>query len=81
MRGGELDVVSRMDNVIVVCEVKARSNTNMGHPLESMTALKQQRVRRAGIAFLKTLNETGLTLRFDVASFLGTQLEMYHDYF
>lgn len=81
MRGGELDVVARRRNVIVVCEVKARRTLAMGHPLESMTSLKQQRVRRAGVAFLATLNESGLTLRFDVASVLGTKLEMFHDCF
>ena len=81
MRGGELDVVARLGNIIAVCEVKARATNTFGSPLEAMTQLKQQRVRRAGFAFLRTLDESGLHIRFDVASVLGTKLEMYEDIF
>ena len=81
MRGGELDVVVRQGSLIVVCEVKARATEEFGSPLEAMTALKQQRVRRAGYAFVRQLGELGVTLRFDIASVLGTQLEIYEDSF
>ncbi len=81
MRGGELDVVARRGNVVVVCEVKARASNAFGSPLEAMTPLKQQRVRRAGYAFVRTLNESGITLRFDIASVLGTTLEIFEDAF
>ena len=43
--------------------------------------LKQQRVRRAGFAFVRTLEESGLHVRFDVAAVLGTKLEMHEDIF
>jgi putative endonuclease len=81
MRGGELDVVARRDNLIVVCEVKARATAEFGSPLEAMTPIKVQRVHRAGFAFMRTLNERGLQLRFDVAAVLGTQLEMHENAF
>jgi putative endonuclease len=81
MRGGELDVVARRENLVVVCEVKARATNAFGSPLEAMTPVKQQRVRRAGYAFVRTLNESGLTVRFDVASVLGTTIEIFEDAF
>ena len=81
MRGGELDVVARSGHVIVICEVKARSTVAFGSPLEAMTALKQQRVRRAGYAFVRTLNERGLHIRFDVAAVLGVKLEIHENAF
>ena len=81
MRGGELDVVARRGNVIVVCEVKARASNAYGTPLEAMTQVKQERVRRAGFAFVRQLNERGLRIRFDVATMLGTTLEIYEDAF
>jgi putative endonuclease len=81
MRGGELDVVARRGQLIVVCEVKARATAEYGSPLEAMTPLKQQRVRRAGFAFVRQLNERGIRVRFDVASVLGTTLEIYEDVF
>ena len=81
MRGGELDVVARKDNVIVVCEVKARATDAYGTPLEAMTQVKQERVRRAGFAFVRQLNERGIRIRFDVVTVLGTTLEIYEDAF
>jgi putative endonuclease len=81
MRGGELDVVARRENLVVVCEVKARATNAFGSPLEAMTPVKQQRVRRAGYAFVRTLNESGLTVRFDIASVLGTTIEIFEDAF
>ena len=81
MRGGELDVVARRGNLIAVCEVKARATNNFGAPLEAMTELKQQRVRRAGFAFIRTLDESGFQIRFDVAAVLGTKLEMHENIF
>ena len=81
MRGGELDVVARRGNLIVVCEVKARATAAFGSPLEAMTPLKVERVQRAGFAFVRTLNERGLQIRFDVAAVLGTHLEMHENVF
>jgi Holliday junction resolvase-like predicted endonuclease len=46
-----------------------------------MTPLKVERVQRAGFAFVRTLNERGLQIRFDVAAVLGTHLEMYENVF
>ena len=85
MRGGELDVVAMRGNEIVVCEVKARATSAFGDPLEAMTPRKIQRVQRAGHAFLRDwMDLTGarhVRLRFDVASVLGTRLEMFENCF
>ena len=81
MRGGEIDVVARRGRLIVICEVKARSTDAYGTPLEAMTHVKQERVRRAGYEFVRQLNERGLQIRFDVATVLGTTLTMYEDAF
>ena len=81
MRGGELDVVARRGRLIVVCEVKARSTNAWGSPWEAMTPLKQQRVRRAGAAFVRSLGERGLKVRYDVAAVTGTTLEILEDAF
>lgn len=81
MRGGELDVVARRGNLLVVCEVKTRATIQFGTPLEAMTPTKQQRVRRAGFVFLRELDERGLSVRFDIATVLGVELTMYEDAF
>ena len=81
MRGGELDVVARRGNLVVVCEVKARAGDSHGSAWEAFTPLKQQRVRRAGAAFLRVEGITGVRLRFDAAAVTGTSLEVREDAF
>lgn len=81
MRGGELDVVARRGRLVVVCEVKARANDQYGSPAEALTPTKQQRVRRAGFAFVRALGEQGLHVRFDLACVLGTSVEIHRDAF
>ena len=81
IRGGELDVVARRDNLVVVCEVKARADARFGLPAEALGAVKQQRVRRTGFEYVRSLGEHGLRVRFDLACVLGTQLEVWEDAF
>src|SRR6478672_7134801 len=49
---GELDIVARDGDVLVVCEVKTRSSTLRGHPLEAVTADKAARLRRLAAAWI-----------------------------
>jgi putative endonuclease len=81
IRGGELDVVVRRDSLVVICEVKARANNDFGSALEAMTDEKIRRVRRTGFQFVHSLEEKGLTVRFDIAAVTGVHLEMFHDAF
>jgi putative endonuclease len=85
MRGGELDVVAKKGNVVVVCEVKARATSQFGAPIEAITPQKVARVQRAGHAFLREYlqQHSGqhMQLRFDVATVLGTQLEVFENFF
>ena len=81
MRGGELDVVARRGRLVVICEVKARATDGWGTPWDAMTPLKQQRVRRAGAAFVRTTGLRNVTVRYDVAAVSGTRLEILDDAF
>ena len=81
MRGGELDVVARRGNLVVVCEVKARADDSFGSPWEAFTPLKQQRVRRAGAAFLRAHSISRVRVRYDAAAVTGTSLEVREDAF
>ena len=49
---GELDVVALDGDVLVAVEVKTRSSTAAGHPLEAVTPLKVARLRRLVAAWL-----------------------------
>jgi putative endonuclease len=43
---GEIDIVARDGDTLVVCEVKTRASTSFGNPLEAVTEIKAARLRR-----------------------------------
>ena len=51
-KSGELDLVSWNENTLVFTEVRTRSSSEFGTPLESVNTVKQERLRRAALAFL-----------------------------
>ena len=58
---GEIDIVGRDGDVLVVCEVKTRSGTSFGTPLEAVTRTKAARLRRlaaSGTAFGRIIGVT-----------------------
>jgi putative endonuclease len=72
-RLGEIDLVVARGGVIVVCEVKTRRGSSLGGPYESVTARKQEKLRRLAQVFLvsesRALAGAGSRdVRFDVAS-------------
>jgi putative endonuclease len=81
MYGGELDIVARSRDLLVVCEVKARANHAFGSPAEALTSRKQQLVRRAGRAFVASHALSGCRVRYDLACVTGTKLEVHVDAF
>jgi putative endonuclease len=49
---GEIDIVAADRRVLVVCEVKTRSDTRYGTPLEAITRQKRNRLRRLAVRWL-----------------------------
>jgi putative endonuclease len=50
--GGELDIVADDAGTCVFVEVRSRTGTELGHPLESITPAKQAQVIRAARLYL-----------------------------
>ncbi|MCL6549815.1 MAG: YraN family protein [Acidothermus cellulolyticus] len=79
-RSGELDIVARDGDTLVVCEVKTRRGVGFGGPLESVTPRKAARLRQLAVAWLTehaatrvdaTDGTRGYTaIRFDVVAIL-----------
>lgn len=66
---GELDLVCATASVLVVCEVKTRTSSRYGTPLEAITPAKQQQIRRLTMALLEACPQWRRpNLRFDVAA-------------
>ncbi|MCL4115591.1 UNVERIFIED_CONTAM: hypothetical protein GTU68_058638 [Idotea baltica] len=65
---GEVDIIAKDGDCIVFVEVKTRSSTEAGRPLEAVDRRKQQRLTRIALAWLKQKKKLGDAARFDVVS-------------
>jgi putative endonuclease len=73
---GEIDLLCARGTTLVVCEVKARTGTARGHPLESVTRAKQNRLRRLAAVYLRHQDRGWAEVRFDVVGVLNGTLDV-----
>lgn len=67
---GEIDIVARDRDTLVVCEVKTRSGTGYGSPLEAVTRDKAARLRTLASRYLDHHNPRIKKVRVDVIGVL-----------
>ena len=73
--GNELDLVVRRGRRVVFAEVKSKTGTRWGDPLEMVTPEKVRRVRRAAEAWLAAHPEhAGADVAFEVVAERGGRL-------
>jgi putative endonuclease len=78
---GEVDLICAQGRTLVVCEVKSRTRTQHGHPLEAVTPAKRRRLRRLAAAYLRSKPGPWAEIRFDVVTLLGAALDVVEDAF
>jgi putative endonuclease len=66
LRVGELDVVAVDGRTVVFVEVKTRTSDAAGAPAEAVDDLRQERMTRAALAYLKSHGLLEYPARFDV---------------
>lgn len=78
---GDLDLVARLDDLVVFCEVKARRDARrFGGAVAAVTPAKQGQVRTLAASWLRHHVEPGgpdLRVRFDVIAIDGVRLTHY----
>jgi putative endonuclease len=67
---GEVDVVARDGDTLVICEVKTRRGLDYGTPLEAVTARKLVRLRRLAARWMAESGQHPSDVRIDVVSVL-----------
>ena len=68
---GEIDIVARLtDGVIAFVEVKTRSSSAFGHPLDAITREKALRLQRLALGWLATHRCLGADYRIDCVAVL-----------
>jgi putative endonuclease len=78
---GEIDLVARDGDCLVVCEVKTRSGTGFGEPVEAVTWRKAARLRRLAAAYVRALPGPVEQVRVDVVGVLrqpGAPVRLRH---
>ena len=68
---GEIDLVLRDGRVLVVCEVKTRSSSSFGSPLEGVTEVKAARLRRLAARWLAAHRLRPSGVRIDLVGVLA----------
>lgn len=66
--GGELDIVARDGDDVVIVEVKTRSGAGFGHPAEAVTRAKLARLRRLAGEWLSSHHVGAAGVRIDVVA-------------
>jgi len=67
---GELDIVARDGDTLVVCEVKTRAGTGFGSPHEAVTAAKAARLHRLAERWIDDHGVRPPEVRIDVIAVL-----------
>jgi putative endonuclease len=71
IREGELDLVTLdRSGLIHMIEVKTRSSSAFGHPLESIDSAKAHRIQRLALAWLATNGALGCDYQIDAIAIL-----------
>jgi putative endonuclease len=79
LAGAELDLVVRRGSTVVFCEVKSKAGSDFGDPLDMVSPVKIERIRRAAGAWLAS--RPAARVRFDVAAERGGRMEVLQDAF
>jgi putative endonuclease len=77
VRGGEIDLIMKDNQVIVFVEVRYRKNHHFGGAAASVTRSKQQKLLHAARNWLARTSGSFDTVdcRFDVLAFTGNEIE------
>ena len=74
---GEIDIVAADRRVLVACEVKTRSGTGYGTPLEAVTPRKRSRLRRLAVRWVVAHGVLFDEVRVDVVAVLRDQRDEF----
>jgi putative endonuclease len=67
---GEIDIVAADGRVLVICEVKTRSDVRYGTPLEAISARKYSRLRRLAVRWVLAHGVLFDEIRIDIIGVL-----------
>ncbi len=79
-KSGEIDIISYYEGEYIFTEVKARKNTDFGHPGEFVNKTKQNKIIQAAMGYLIKKNLQHPPIRFDIVEIIGDVLNNNYTY-
>ena len=70
---GEIDIIAKDKNFIVFVEVKTRTSSMLGDPLEAIDEQKQFKIRQVATMYLMKTKQLESLIRFDAIAILGDE--------
>ncbi len=67
----EIDLVTRVGDVLVFVEVKTRASERYGRPMAAVDRRKRQVTSRAAVRYIRKLRNPDVMFRFDVVEVIG----------
>jgi len=67
---GQIDIIASEKNTLCFVEVKTRRNFSFGLPQEAVSSIKQKKILKVALAYLKENGLLNRRVRFDVVSIL-----------
>lgn len=77
---GEVDIVAREGDALVICEVKTRSSRRFGSPLEAVTPAKAARLKRLAACWVREHRVRPRQIRIDLVGIVLGQAEPEIEY-
>ena len=72
-RLGEIDIIAKDNDTIVLVEVKSRRSVHFGNPKQAVTPQKQRKISMVALYYLKTTGQTTARARFDVVTVISNR--------
>lgn len=65
---GEIDIIARDLDTVVIVEVRTKTGTDFGTPEESITVKKAQKLHRLSLSYLQTVYKREVASRIDLVA-------------
>ena len=72
-KNAEIDIIADDNGTLVFIEVKTRTTLNYGHPFESITQSKIQKIHKGILGYLNQIDKKYKSYRFDGIAIIGLE--------
>jgi putative endonuclease len=66
VKSGEIDIIARDGGILAFVEVKTRRHSTRSRPAEGLSERQKMRIYRAGMSYLKEIENPNVIYRFDL---------------